>query len=91
MTITNATKPTTVVDSSATVIPISVATEPTTASGAAFTDFILAQIRIAKTRAELTVTQADMAITALSAGLITPEPAILVLAECGLPLDEVSS
>jgi len=63
----------------------------TTAPSTSFADFILAQIRCAKLRAELTVNQCEMAITALSGGLISAEQAILILAECGLPLDEVSS
>jgi hypothetical protein len=58
--------------------------EPSTA----FTDFILAQIRIAKVRFELAANQAEMATTALSAGLISPEAAILILAETSL---EISS
>jgi hypothetical protein len=60
-------------------------------ASSAFTHFVLRQIGCAKLRAELVANQADMAITALSAGLITPEMALLVLAECGLPLGEVSS
>jgi hypothetical protein len=60
--------------------------EPTTVepSSAAFTAFMLKQIRCAKLRAEITANQADMALAALSAGLITPEMAVLVLAECGV-------
>jgi hypothetical protein len=63
-------------------------TEPTTAPSASFVDFVLAQIRCAKLRAELTVNQCEMAIVALSAGMISPEMAILILTECGV---EVSS
>jgi hypothetical protein len=64
------------------------AIETTTAPSTAFTAFVLGQIRVAKLRAELAANQADMAITALSGGVISPEQAILILAECGV---EVSS
>ena len=56
---------------------------PTEASSA-FTQLVLRQIECAKLRAELVVNQADMAIIALSGGLISPEMAILILAECGV-------
>jgi hypothetical protein len=63
--------------------------EPITeASSAAFTKFVLRQIECAKLRAALVVNQADMASAALSAGLISPEMAILILAETDV---EVSS
>ena len=63
--------------------------EPTTvAPSSSFTAFALEQIRCAKLRAQMIVNQCEMAITALSAGLITPEAAILILAETGV---EVSS
>jgi hypothetical protein len=61
---------------------------PTVAPSSAFTDFVLKQISCAKLHAELTVNQCDMAITALSGGLIPPEVALLVLAECGLEIGE---
>jgi hypothetical protein len=57
-------------------------------ASAAFTAFVLGQIRITKLRAELIANQADAAIVALAAGLVSPEQAILILAECGV---EVSS
>ena len=56
----------------------------TTETSSAFTQFVLRQIECAKLRAELVVNQADMAIIALSGGLISPEMAILILAECGV-------
>jgi hypothetical protein len=62
--------------------------EPITEASSAFTQFVLRQIGCAKARAEIVVNQADMALAALSAGLISPEMAIMVLAECGV---EVSS
>jgi hypothetical protein len=57
-------------------------------SSAAFTAFVIEQIRCAKLRAEITVNQCEMAAAAVSAGLISPEIALLVLHECGV---EVSS
>ena len=62
--------------------------EPTTAPSTAFNDFLLRQLRCAKLRAQITVNQIEMTATALSAGMISPEIAILILAECGV---EVSS
>ena len=53
-----------------------------------FAEFVLKQIHHAKLRAQITVNQIEMAATALSAGMISPEAAILVLAETGV---EVSS
>jgi hypothetical protein len=50
-------------------------------ASAAFTAFVLGQIRITKLRAELAANQADAALAALSGGLISPETAILLLAE----------
>jgi hypothetical protein len=67
---------------------ISSTTESSNAS-AAFTAFVLGQIRLTKLRAELVVNQADMAHAALAGGLISPEMALLVMTECGI--DEVSS
>jgi len=63
---------------------ISTATAPSTA----FTDFILRQLRCAALRSKIVTNQLEAAATALSAGMISPEMAILVLAECGV---EVSS
>jgi hypothetical protein len=57
----------------------------------AFTAFVLGQIRITKLRFELAANQADMAIAALSNGLITPEMAVLVLAETGLEISLLSN
>jgi hypothetical protein len=74
----------------ANIIP-SAETASTTEASSAFTQFVLRQIECAKARAQLTVNQADVALVALAGGLISPEQAILILAECGLPLDEVSS
>jgi hypothetical protein len=51
-----------------------------------FTAFVLQQIGCAKLRAEITVNQCDVAITALNAGMITAEQAILILAECRLEI-----
>ena len=65
--------------------------EPTTAEpSSAFTDFVLKQIRCTKLRAQITVNQTEMAITALSAGMISPEVALLIVAETGLELIEAS-
>jgi hypothetical protein len=72
-----------IVDSSA--IPLDAATEPTTVepSSAEFTAFVFKQLRCAKLRAEITVNQTEMAMKALNAGILSPEMAILILAECG--------
>jgi hypothetical protein len=64
------------------------AERPALPSSSSFTAFVIEQIGCARLHAELTVNQCDMAITALSAGMITPEMAILILAETGL---EISS
>jgi hypothetical protein len=61
---------------------------PALPSSSSFTAFVVEQIGCAKLRAEITVNQCDVAITALNAGLISPEAAILILAETGV---EVSS
>jgi hypothetical protein len=63
---------------------------PTVTSSAAFTAFVLKQLRCAELRAELCVNQIKTARTALSDGLITPEIAILILSETGVSLDEVA-
>ena len=57
----------------------------------AFTAFVLGQIRITKLRAELVANQAEMAMIALSDGLISPEMAVLVLAETGLEISLLSN
>jgi hypothetical protein len=62
--------------------------EPITEPSSAFTHYVLRQIECAKVRAELVANQADMALAALSGGLISPEMAILILAETDV---EVSS
>jgi hypothetical protein len=64
--------------------------EPPTAlpSSSSFTAFLIGQIECAKLRAEITINQCDMAVTALSGGLISPEAALLILHEAGL---EISS
>jgi hypothetical protein len=69
----------------------SAASASPTETSSAFTAFVTGQIRIAKLRFELAANQADAALAALSGGLISPEEAILILAETGLVLDEVSS
>jgi hypothetical protein len=63
-------------------------TEPSSSS---FTAFVIGQIHCAKLRAQITVNQTEMALTALSAGMITAEQTILILAETGLELAEASS
>jgi hypothetical protein len=72
---------------SPTNITSAITVEPTTPS-TAFTDFILAQLNWAALRSKIITNQIETAITALRAGLITPEMALLVLTECGL---EISS
>lgn len=57
--------------------------EPTTAPSTAFTDFVLRQLRCAKLRGQITVNQIEMAATVLSAGMISAEAALLILAETG--------
>ena len=58
------------------------------ASSSSFTAFMLEQIRCAKLRAEITANQCEMAAAALSAGIVSPEMALLVLYETDI---EVSS
>jgi hypothetical protein len=53
-----------------------------------FTDFTLGQLRCAALRSKIVANQIEAASAALSAGIISPEQAILILAECGV---EVSS
>jgi hypothetical protein len=67
---------------------ITEATTATTAPNTAFTDFILGQLRCAALRSKIVTNQIEAAATALSVGMITPEAAILILAETGV---EVSS
>jgi len=63
--------------------------EPTTVEpSSGFAQFVLRQIECAKLRAEITANQCETVLAALSAGLISPEIALLVLHECGI---EVSS
>jgi hypothetical protein len=71
-----------------TTLESSATTASTTEASSAFTRFILRQIHCTKVRAQLVASQADMALTALSGGLISPEAAILILHEAGI---EVSS
>jgi hypothetical protein len=61
--------------------------EPTTAApSSSFTNFILQRLRVAALRAKVFANEVEATETALSAGLITPETAILILAETGLEL-----
>ncbi len=60
------------------------AAEPTTVPSTSFADFILGQIRCAALRSKIVANQLEVAATALSAGLIAPETALLVLHETGL-------
>jgi hypothetical protein len=53
-----------------------------------FTDFVLGRLHVAELRAKITANDIKATATALSAGLISPEAAILMLAETGL---EISS
>jgi hypothetical protein len=64
-------------DSSA--IPLDVATEPTTVEpSSVFVRFVLNQLNVARLLAMLAVNEIETTITALSAGLISPEVAILM-------------
>jgi hypothetical protein len=63
-------------------------TEPITEPSSSFTNFLLVQLNRAALRSKITTNQIEMATVALSGGLISPEQAILILAECGV---EVSS
>jgi hypothetical protein len=66
--------------------------EPTTVeSSSAFAHFVLQQIGCAKLRAQITINQIEAAAAALSAGMISPEAALLILHEIGLSLVEASS
>jgi hypothetical protein len=62
--------------------------EPTTAPSTSFTDFTLAQLNCAALRSRIALNQIEAATVALSAGMVTPEQALLILAECGI---EISS
>jgi hypothetical protein len=68
--------------------PADTLTEPMTEPSSGFTSFILAQLNCAVLRSKIITNQIEATITALSAGMITPETAILILTECGV---EVSS
>ena len=64
--------------------------EPTTAApSGGFTDFILHRLHVAALRAKIVANEIETTATALSAGLISPEAAILHLHQFGLV--EVSS
>ena len=63
-------------------------TEPITEPSSGFVDFILRRLRVAELRAKAIVNEIEATTVALSGGLISPEMAILILAECGV---EVSS
>ena len=68
------------------------ASAPTVESSSdAFSMFVLEQIRCARLRAETTANQCEMAAAALSAGIVTPEMALLVLHETRVELGESSS
>jgi hypothetical protein len=64
--------------------------EPTTVepSSGRFATFILHRLHVAALRAKIVANEIETATVALSAGMISPETAILVLAETGV---EVSS
>jgi hypothetical protein len=59
-----------------------------TSPPSAFVEFLLAQFRCAALRSKLITNQIEAATVALSAGIITPETALLILHETGV---EVSS
>jgi hypothetical protein len=61
---------------------------PTVEPSSGFTDFILHRLRVTGLRAKIVANEIESTMTALSAGLISPEAAILILAETGI---EVSS
>jgi hypothetical protein len=66
-----------------------ITSEPATAApSSAIADFVLQQIHCAALRSRIVTNQLEAATTALNAGLISPEAAILILAETGV---EVSS
>lgn len=61
--------------------------EPTTVEpSSAFTSFILAQLNYAALRSKIITNQIETAAGALAAGMISPEMAILILAECRLEI-----
>jgi hypothetical protein len=68
--------------------PADTLTEPTTEPSSGFTSVILAQLNCAVLRSKIITNQLEATIAALSAGLISPEMAMLMLAETGV---EVSS
>jgi hypothetical protein len=59
-------------------------TEATTVPSSGFADFILQQRHIKKLRAQITLNQIEAAAVALSAGTISAEAALLILAETGI-------
>lgn len=66
-------------------------TGTSTTESSTFTAFLLAQLNCASLRSKIVTNQIEAATVALSAGLILPETAILILAETGLSLIEASS
>jgi hypothetical protein len=90
MTFTTANSSTASITAESSAIPLNAATEPTTVepSSAAFTAFVLRQLRCAELRAELVANQCKRAAAAVSGGLISPEMALLVLHETGVELDD---
>jgi hypothetical protein len=66
---------------------LQIITEPTTAApSSSFTDFVLTQLKCAALRTKIITNQIEFATIALSAGAITAEQAISVLAETGLEI-----
>jgi hypothetical protein len=63
-----------------TITPESTTVEPS--SG--FTDFILHRLHVAELHAKIIANDIEVTAAALSAGLISPEAAILMLAETGI-------
>jgi hypothetical protein len=60
-------------------------TEPTTVEpSSGFVDFILHRLHVAALRAKIVANEIEATATALSGGLISPEAAILILAETGI-------
>ena len=55
-----------------------------TTASSTFTAFVLTQLRCAQLKAEIVVNQIEAATAALSAGMITAEQAILILAETSI-------
>ena len=64
----------------------SITTEPKPAAvdpSSGFVDFLLAQFRVARLRAQIVSNELETMSVALSAGLVTPETALLHLHEIG--------